>query len=88
MKLIVTNCRECPFFSKSLASILSKKYGVCGCPKESGPMHLVELGGRSPDDLKARAYLEGRKPIPIDAMPGPPAWCPLRAEVVTVTLGS
>jgi hypothetical protein len=87
-KLIVTNCRECPFFGVSMVAIFSKADGQCGCPKQSGPLHFIELGGTSEHDKAVRRYLDGKRTIPHGGASSIPDWCPLRTESVTVTLGS
>jgi hypothetical protein len=87
-KIIVESCRSCPFFGVSVAAIFTKADGVCGCPSQSGPLHLSELGGQSEADKQARKHLETRRPIPAGASQSVPAWCPLRTDPVAVTLGS
>lgn len=67
----VSSCRDCPFFGKSLISIMASKSEHAGNCRAPGP----KLGG---------GILLG-KTLPVEDSRVMPKWCPLRIGDITVT---
>lgn len=94
-KLIVLTCRTCPFFREipgigmmmQVFTAGTFKGGWCAYSRKHGDVSIVQLGlppGPERDEAMARhkdrLIIENRDEVP--------AQCPLRAQPITVSLGS
>lgn len=81
MKITVEKCADCPFFGKTILSILgsrgSEHAGQCGAPAASHAAAVREVVDRTKF-----------KPPVGDSREVPPPWCPLRLGDLVISIGN
>lgn len=79
MKITVGKCADCPFFGRTILSILggSEHAGQCNAPPASHAAAVSEVVERTKF-----------KPPVADSREVPPNWCPLRLGDLVITIGN
>jgi hypothetical protein len=83
--MIIKCCRECPFYQKTLLTLLAGKAGMCGYDAKDDSLVSFDLD-MEPGPARIERLRRAHNRMVIDNDRGVPTGCPLREKDVTITL--
>jgi len=82
--MVVTKCKECPFFHETLVSLLAKEGGVCAYDRDSQTILKPDLE-MTPGPAKSALAERLNRRLRIRDQNQLPDQCPLRSGPITVS---